>query len=176
MEKFNYKVEGISINERCPGILSLNCEVFDMKCILKKFEELTNSELYGIMRLRAEVFVVEQNCPYQDLDDKDQSAYHLFLKDNAQIIAVLRILPRGVSYDELAIGRLVVKKSYRGNQIAEKMMKKAIDFIISDLNQTKIRLSGQAYLIDFYKGLGFKKVSDEYLEDGIPHFEFLYEI
>ena len=147
-----------------------------MKCKLKEFKELTTEELYEILKLRAEVFVVEQNCPYQDLDDKDQSSYHLFLEDNGQIIAVLRILPENIAYKEMAIGRLIVKKSYRGKGISRKMMLRAMEFITEDLGKEKIRLSGQAYLSDFYQSLGFEKVSEMYLEDGIEHFEFLYEI
>ena len=147
-----------------------------MKCKLKEFTELTTEELYEILKLRAEVFVVEQNCPYQDLDDKDQSSYHLFLEDNGQIIAVLRILPENIAYKEMAIGRLIVKKSYRGKGISRKMMVRAMEFITEDLGKEKIRLSGQAYLSDFYQSLGFEKVSEMYLEDGIEHFEFLYEI
>ena len=147
-----------------------------MKCKLKEFTELTTEELYEILKLRAEVFVVEQNCPYQDLDDKDQSSYHLFLEDNGQIIAVLRILPENIAYKEMAIGRLIVKKSYRGKGISRKMMARAMGFITEDLGKEKIRLSGQAYLSDFYQSLGFEKVSEMYLEDGIEHFEFLYEI
>ena len=147
-----------------------------MKCKLKEFKELTTEELYEILKLRAEVFVVEQNCPYQDLDDKDQSSYHLFLEDNGQIIAVLRILPENIAYKEMAIGRLIVKKSYRGKGISRKMMARAMEFITEDLGKEKIRLSGQAYLSDFYQSLGFEKVSEMYLEDGIEHFEFLYEI
>ena len=146
-----------------------------MKCKLKEFTELTTEELYEILKLRAEVFVVEQNCPYQDLDDKDQSSYHLFLEDNGQIIAVLRILPENIAYKEMAIGRLIVKKSYRGKGISRKMMVRAMEFITEDLGKEKIKLSGQAYLSDFYQSLGFEKVSEMYLEDGIEHFEFLYE-
>lgn len=131
--------------------------------------------MYEIIKLRIEVFVVEQDCPYQDLDDKDKNAYHLFAEDNGLVVAVLRILPEGVSFEDMAIGRLIVKKSYRGRGISKKMMNKAINFIINDLNKSKIRLSGQAYLIDFYESLGFKRVSDVYLEDGIDHYEFLYE-
>lgn len=152
----------------------MDCD--SMEWELKKFDQLSLVELYGILKLRAEVFVVEQNCSYQDLDDKDKCAYHLFLKDNENIVAVSRILPENVSYKEMAIGRVVVKEQYRGRGISKVMMGKAIEFIIKDLKKSKIRLSGQAYLVDFYQNLGFKKVSDCYLEDGIEHFEFLYEI
>ena len=110
------------------------------------------------------------------MDDKDKVAYHLFLEDEGQVIAVSRILPENVSYDEMAIGRVIVKKSHRGQGLSKIMMKKAMDFIVNDLGKDKIRLSGQAYLVDFYQSLGFKRVSDVYLEDGIDHFEFLYEI
>ncbi|MBP3790534.1 MAG: GNAT family N-acetyltransferase [Methanobrevibacter sp.] len=146
-----------------------------MEYVLKEFNGLSLDELYQIIQLRLEIFVVEQDCIYQDLDGKDNVAYHLFVKDDDEIVAVLRILPENVSYDEMAIGRIVVKKSHRGQGIAGAMMKRAMDFIVKDLGKNKIRLSGQAYLVDFYTNLGFKRVSDEYLEDGIPHFEFLFE-
>lgn len=143
---------------------------------LKKFDELTTKELYEILRLRAEVFVVEQNCPYQDMDEKDYHAWHLFLENDGEVVAVSRILPENISYDDMAIGRVIVKKSCRGRGLATKMMHKAISFIVDDLGKEKIRLSGQAYLTDFYLSLGFKKVSDIYLEDNIEHYEFLYEV
>ena len=128
--------------------------------------------------MRAEVFVVEQNCAYQDLDDKDKCAYHLFLEDedNSTVIALLRILPENIAYDDMAIGRVIVKKSHRGQGISRIMMKKAIAFIIENLGKKRIRLAGQAYLTEFYEDLGFEKVSGLYLEDGIDHYEFLYEI
>lgn len=147
-----------------------------MDWILKKFDELTVNELYEILKLRVEVFVVEQNCVYQDLDDKDHSAWHLFLRQDNEIIAVLRILPEKIAYEEMAIGRVVVKKSHRGQGISKEMMKIAMNFILNDLGKDKIRLSGQAYLTDFYMELGFKKVSEMYLEDGIEHFEFLFKM
>ena len=147
-----------------------------MKWNLKRFEDLSLGELYDILKLRSEIFVVEQNCPYQDLDGKDKVSYHLFLEDNGVVIAALRIIPENISYKEMSIGRVVVKKSYRGKGISKDMMGKAIGFITENLKKDGIRLSGQAYLVDFYEALGFKKVSDVYLEDGIEHFEFLYEV
>ena len=147
-----------------------------MDWFLKEFDELSLDELYEILKLRAEVFVVEQDCVYNDLDDRDQMALHLFLKDGDEIIAVSRILPENVAFEDMAIGRVIVKKEYRGHGIAKKIMQKAVDYIIKDLKKDKIRLSGQAYLVRFYEDLGFKKVSDVYLEDGIDHFEFLYEV
>ena len=146
-----------------------------MEWYLKKFNQLTLNELYGILKLRSEVFVVEQDCVYQDLDDKDQLSYHLFLENDGEAVAVSRIIPENVSYEEMSIGRVVVKENFRGQGLSKIMMKKAIDFIVDDLGKSEIRLSGQAYLIDFYTNLGFKKVSDMYMEDNIEHFEFLYE-
>ena len=146
-----------------------------MEWKLKKFDDLTLDELYGILKLRSEVFVVEQDCVYQDLDDKDQLSYHLFLENDGEAVAVSRIIPENVSYEEMSIGRVVVKENFRGQGLSKIMMKKAIDFIVDDLGKSKIRLPGQAYLVDFYEDLGFKKVSDMYMEDNIEHFEFLYE-
>ncbi len=146
-----------------------------MEWKLKKFDDLTLDELYGILKLRSEVFVVEQDCVYQDLDDKDQLSYHLFLENDGETVAVSRIIPENVSYEEMSIGRVVVKENFRGQGLSKIMMKKAIDFIVDDLGKSEIRLSGQAYLVDFYEDLGFKKVSDMYMEDNIEHFEFLYE-
>ena len=127
--------------------------------------------------MRAEVFVVEQNCAFQDLDDKDKYAYHLFLEDeDSTVIALLRILPQNIAYEDMAIGRVIVKKSHTGKGLSKIMMEKSMNFIINDLGKKRIRISGQAYLTRFYEDLGFKKVSDVYLEDGIDHYEFLYEI
>ncbi|MDK2562575.1 GNAT family N-acetyltransferase [Romboutsia sedimentorum] len=142
---------------------------------IKKFSELENSELYQILELRCEVFVVEQNCAYNDVDNKDQDAYHLLLEDNKKIIAGLRILKKGVSYDQISIGRVVVSKEHRGLGIAKEMMLKAIEFIENDLNEKEIKISAQAYLIDFYKSIGFVEVSQVYLEDDIPHIDMLYK-
>ena len=100
--------------------------------------------------MRAEVFVVEQNCAYQDLDDKDKCAYHLFLEDedNSTVIALLRILPENIAYDDMAIGRVIVKKSHRGQGISRIMMKKAIAFIIENLGKKRIRLYEFLYEIE----------------------------
>ena len=140
----------------------------------KKFEKLTSVELYEIIKLRIDIFVVEQNCPYPELDRKDYKAIHHFIKDNDEIVAYLRILPKGVSYDEMSIGRFIVKKDHRGRGFAKKILKNAINYIEKELNETEIRLSGQKYLEKFYNSFGFDTVSDVYLEDDIPHVEMLY--
>lgn len=118
---------------------------------------------------------MEQNSVFQDCDDKDKLAYHLFVEDEGHIIAYLRILPRGIKYDEISIGRVVVSKQHRGKGIAREMMLKAIRFIEDNLNESEIRISAQAYLLNFYKSMGFKQVSEIYLLDGIKHIEMLYK-
>lgn len=146
-----------------------------MKWELKKFDELNVEEIYKILKLRIEVFVVEQECAYQDCDGKDQKSYHLFLEDEGRIAAYLRILKRGLSFDEVAIGRVIVNKDYRGKGLAREMMLKAIKFIEEELNEKEIKIQAQVYLVDFYGSLGFKKISEEYLEDNIPHVDMLYK-
>jgi ElaA protein len=141
---------------------------------LKKFNELIVEEIYKILEIRNEVFIVGQNCAYQDCDGKDKNAYHLYLQDNDEIIAYLRILKKGVSFEEIAIGRVLVHNNYRGKGIAREMMLKAINFIELELNEKEIKIQAQAYLVNFYKSLGFKETSNEYLEDNIPHVDMLY--
>ena len=141
---------------------------------LKKFNELSTEELYKIIRLRIEVFVIEQNSIYQDCDGRDINAYHLFLEEESDIIACLRILDKGVLFDEVAIGRVIVKKAYREKGIAREMLIKAIKHIEEIMQETSIRISAQAHLEKFYNSVGFKKVSAMYLEDNIPHVQMLY--
>lgn len=142
---------------------------------IKKFEELKVEEVYKILEKRNEIFIVEQKCAYQDCDSKDKKSYHLYLEDNDEILCYLRILPKNVSYKEISIGRVLVDKNYRGNGIAKKMMLKAINFIEQNLGEKEIKIQAQAYLSNFYKSLGFKEVSKEYLEDSIPHIDMLYK-
>lgn len=148
----------------------------DMEWKIKKYNELTIEELYSILKARIEVFVVEQNCSYQDCDGKDKKAYHLFLEDNGDVIAYTRILEKGISYDEVSIGRFLVKDKYRRKGLAKEMLKRAINFIEETLNEKSIRLSGQVYIKGLYKSFGFEEVSDIYLEDNIPHVEMLYKL
>jgi ElaA protein len=143
--------------------------------VIKKFEELKSEEIYQILKIRNEVFIVEQHCAYQDCDGKDKAAYHIFLEDNKEIVAYLRILQKGVSYDEISVGRVLVNKNYRGKGLAHEMMMKAINFIEENLNESEIRISAQAHLVSFYRGVGFEEVSTVYLEDDIPHIEMLYK-
>lgn len=147
-----------------------------MELIIKDFSELHKQELYDIISLRIAVFVVEQDSPFQDCDYKDQLSYHLYYKDQDEIISYLRLIPAGISYQEPSIGRVLVKKGFRGQGIGLKMMKKARSFILENFEADKIKISAQEYILDFYKNLGFKVVSDKYLEDGIPHYEMLYKL
>ena len=147
-----------------------------MEFEIKKFNELSGDELYEILKLRSEVFVVEQQCIYEDCDGKDKKSYHLFLKKDNEIILYLRILEKGVSYEEISIGRVLVSKKYRGKGLGKLMMRSAIDFIGNSLKEKEVRISAQKYLLEFYSNLKFVKVSDVYLEDDIPHVEMLYKI
>lgn len=146
-----------------------------MEFKLKRFNELTVEELYKLLRVRNEVFVVEQNCVYQDCDNKDYGAYHLFCEDGNEVVGCLRILNRGVSYDEVSIGRVLVKESYRHTGLSREMMLKALRFIEEELKETEVRISAQVYIKKFYENVGFKAISEEYLEDNIPHVQMLYK-
>ncbi|MGQ0827109.1 MAG: GNAT family N-acetyltransferase [Bacteroidota bacterium] len=141
---------------------------------IKIFEELNTIELYNILRLRSEVFVVEQNCPYQDMDGKDSKSFHLVgLDDNNEIVAYARILPAGISYKEVSIGRVVISNTMRGKGMGKELMKESINFIGKQFGKVPIRISAQCYLKNFYKSLGFEIASEEYLEDNIPHVEMV---
>ncbi|AEB31055.1 conserved hypothetical protein [Carnobacterium sp. 17-4] len=145
-----------------------------MEWKIKTFNELSNDELYEIIKLRSEVFIIEQQCIYEEYDGKDKKAYHLFWEKDGEILAYLRILEKGVSFNEISIGRVLVTKKYRNKGLAKEMMSRALEFIEDNLNEKVIRISAQEYLLKFYLSLGFVKVSQVYLEDGIPHMEMLY--
>lgn len=145
-----------------------------MEYKIRTFDELSNRELYSILRLRSEIFVVEQNCVYQDLDNKDLDGYHLMAIENGELIGYLRILNKGVSYKEASIGRVVVKKEYRRKKLGLEIINKGIDFIINTMKEKEVRISAQVYAKNLYEKAGFVEVSEEYLEDDIPHVEMLY--
>ena len=142
--------------------------------IYKSFNELTVEELYAILQLRNEVFSVEQNCVYQDADDKDQPAFHLCGWDENKLAAYCRILPKGISYDHPAIGRVVTSPKYRQGGHGKEMMQLAIKKTIKEFNDPFISISAQLYLKKFYQSIGFVQVSDEYPEDGIPHIKMQF--
>ena len=144
--------------------------------ITKTFSELDTEDLYQILRLRSEVFVVEQDCVYQDLDNKDQNAIHLYYKENNQIVAYTRIFKAGDYYENPCIGRVVVSKKNRGNDIGKKIMIDSMEYIKQNIKGEKIELSAQKYLDKFYKDLGFYKIGEDYLEDGIPHQRMIFDL
>ena len=147
-----------------------------MKIKSYNYNELSTGQLYEILRLRAEVFVVEQKCPYQDLDNKDNKAIHLIGEINKEIIPYTRIFKKGDYFNNSSIGRVLVKKDYRKKEHGKLIMKKSIEVIKQDPQEEIIELSAQKYLTKFYKDLGFKKTGKEYLEDNIPHVKMILKI
>jgi len=143
----------------------------------KNFKDLSVDEYFELLHLRTAVFVVEQDCPYQEVDEKDRESFHLVGKtETGEVIAVTRILPQGVSYNEVSIGRVALKKEFRGKGIANGLMKATLLFIENELGKQAIRISAQTYLLNYYGKFGFQQVGNEYLEDNIPHVEMLREI
>ena len=143
--------------------------------IIKSFEELNKAEFYQIVKLRIEVFIVEQNCPYPDLDDKDQEAHHMWIEDTVEIVCYLRINPAGSRFAEPSLGRIVTKRSHRKQGLAEVLINKAIN-LVCEKESRAIRISAQCYLEKYYEKFGFLKASEEYLEDDIPHIEMLRDV
>tara|TARA_R110002049_G_scaffold50539_7_gene143449 strand:- start:2622 stop:3062 length:441 start_codon:yes stop_codon:yes gene_type:complete len=140
-----------------------------MKVYVKTFTELSIEDLYNILQLRSEVFVVEQDCVYQDIDGKDAKALHIIGYKNDTIVAYTRIFKPGDYFNEASIGRVVVKQSERKHKYGYVIMEKSINAIQEYLKETSVKISAQEYLISFYTKLGFKKIGEIYLEDGIPH-------
>ncbi len=145
-----------------------------IKWKLNYFKELSTEELYTILQLRNEVFVVEQNCIYQDADSKDSISFHLSGWDGVNLVAYCRILPPGVSYTEASIGRVVSSPQYRNKGYGKQLMNEAIIHTLAQFECNTIKISAQLYLQKFYEQLGFIKLSDYYLEDNIPHIEMLF--
>lgn len=139
------------------------------KFILKRFNELSVAELYDLLQLRSEVFVVEQNCVYQDLDGKDEKALHLLGIYNNKIVAYSRLFAPGYYFDNASIGRVVVDEQYRKNKWGHSLMEESIKAVKEAFNTEAITISAQLYLKKFYESHGFIQDGREYLEDGIPH-------
>lgn len=142
-----------------------------MRWVLKKFQELTPDELYALLGLRAEVFVVEQTCAFQDLDNKDQPSYHLlgYLQD--ELVAYTRLVPPGISYTAASIGRVVTSPAHRKKGFGKLLMQESIKFCDQLFGKNTIMIGAQCYLIEFYSSLGFVPSGEVYLEDGIEHIE-----
>ena len=147
-----------------------------MKINVYKYQDLGKDKLYEMLKLRSEVFVVEQNCAYQDLDNKDQKALHLIVEENDKIIGYTRIFKSGHFYKNSSIGRVLVKKEYRGKDLGKIIMNKSIEQIKKDSSEKKIEISAQKYLLKFYFDFGFKKIGEEYLEDNILHVKMILKI
>jgi len=140
---------------------------------LKSFEELTNLEVYKLLKARSEVFVVEQNCVYLDTDGKDIASYHLCGWIGDELAAYVRILPAGLAFEEVSIGRVLTHPSFRSKGMGKLLMKEAIAQTEAIYGKVPVRIGAQLYLEKFYTALGFRQVSDQYLEDDIPHIEML---
>lgn len=137
---------------------------------IKAFDELSAHELYEIFHLRLAVFAVEQNAPYQDADGKDLKSYHVTgHNENAELIAYARIIPAGIAYEEVSIGRVVTSSKARGTGTGRALFRNAMEFTLQTFGNVPIRISAQSYLIKFYSGFGFKAYGEEYLEDSLPH-------
>jgi len=137
----------------------------------KAFHELAPAELYAAMQLRNEVFVVEQNCVYQDADNKDQQSFHLMGWDADKLAAYCRILPPGLAFSTASIGRVISSPAYRKTGCGRRLMQHAIEKTINEFDCSIITIGAQLYLRKFYESLGFQQTSDTYLEDNIPHIE-----
>ena len=140
-----------------------------MKTFIKNFQVLSNTVIYQILRLRSEVFVVEQQCIYQDIDNKDKKAVHIFLKEKNEIIAYSRVFKEKEYFENPSIGRVVVANKRRMYGVGKKIMNISIDYIKQNIKAKSIEISAQKYLKKFYSNLGFIQEGDEYLEDNIPH-------
>ncbi|MBU2949676.1 GNAT family N-acetyltransferase [Tamlana agarivorans] len=140
-----------------------------LKYKIKTFEDLTTTELYKLLKLRSEVFVVEQDCVYQDIDGKDDKALHVLGYKGKKLVAYTRIFEPGYYFEASSIGRVVVAKNEREHKYGYELMETSIEAIRIHFKETKIKISAQYHLKKFYNNLGFKEVGDTYLEDDIPH-------
>lgn len=147
----------------------------EMNWFLKDWKSMPLDRWYRISQLRCAVFVVEQNCPYQDFDGKDIHSLHLWAEStDGEVYAYLRIVAPGVSYDEVSIGRVATSATIRGGGKGKEIMDRGMHAIREHYGALPVRISAQQYLTRFYESFGFKTVGEPYLEDGIPHIEMLY--
>ncbi len=144
-----------------------------MEIKVLKFEEFSLQTLYEALQLRAEVFVVEQNCPYQDVDGKDQKALHVLGYHDSILVAYTRLFKPGDYFERASIGRVIVKENYRKYGYGKDIMNVSIAVLERDFQTSEIEISAQVYLKKFYNDLGFKEFGEGYLEDDIPHIRML---
>ena len=140
-----------------------------MQLIVKHFSELSVDELFAIYKLRVAVFVVEQKCPYQEIDEADRAAYHIWLQDEDGIVAYARALPPGVTFAEASIGRVIAVKRRCG--MGSRIVAAAVEMAREKFSAGKITIEAQVYARSLYEKAGFRQISDEFLEDGIPHIQ-----
>lgn len=140
----------------------------------KTFQQLTIDELYELLRVRNEVFVVEQNCPYQDLDYDDQKAIHLWLTEGDKVVALARVCPAGTHMEEISIGRVITTE--RGKGYGKQIMLHAIEAAKTHFNAKLIDIEAQEYAKGFYEGVGFRQSSEVFMLDGIPHIKMTWTI
>lgn len=145
-----------------------------MDVIIKHFSELTASELYKILKARCAVFIVEQNCPYQDIDEFDPAAYHLWLEEEGVLKAYVRVLPQNTMYENASIGRVISLERRRG--LATRLLTGGIAVAKEKFSAKQLTIGAQVYARSLYEGVGFVQCSDEYLEDGIPHIHMQLDI
>ncbi len=136
---------------------------------VKTYSDLSRDELYNVLQLRSEVFVVEQDCVYQDIDGKDKLALHVLGFQKNELVAYTRIFPPNIYFQAASIGRVVVKQKERHQRIGSAIMKASIEALYNNHGKQDIKISAQTYLINFYNTLGFEQKGESYLEDGIPH-------
>ena len=140
----------------------------------RTFQELTLEELYEILRLRQDVFILEQKCLYQDIDEQDQQAQHLLVLENGRLVVYLRMFPKGTLYpDAVSFGRLLITKSERNKGLAKDAMRRLITYLNDCKNQDPMIISAQTYLQQFYRSFGFLEVGSPYDEDGVPHIKMI---
>ena len=154
-------------------INQLSILFMQLQWLCKLFETLTNTELYALLRLRSEVFVVEQNCVFLDLDNKDQTCHHLLGYDGETLVAAARLLGPNAAYQQMSIGRVVSSPAYRGTGTGKALMQQAITECYKSFGNGDIKIGAQLYLKTFYESFGFVQTSDIYDEDGIDHIEMV---
>ncbi|MCC3217305.1 GNAT family N-acetyltransferase [Chryseobacterium sp. X308] len=140
---------------------------------IKTFDEFTVPELYAVLKARIDVFVIEQNCPYPDLDNYDQKAVHIWAEEEGQVLAYCRIFDKGIKYNETSIGRVLTTELARGKSLGKQLIQYAVETIENRFHTSEIKISAQDYLLRFYSGFGFVDTGKKYLEDDIPHTEMI---
>lgn len=167
----------VSLNRRPFRLSSLNSayprKVMAMKWNLKTFDELNTHEMFEYLKLRQSVFVVEQTCPYPDIDDTDRKAHHLLAWQGTELAACARLIPAGVTYEHPSIGRIATSKQHRGTGLGRELVSQSIDHLHRLYPGTQTKIGAQERLEKFYQSFGFATVSTMYLEDDIPHIDML---